>query len=197
MSARNVARGLLLPLLLASAAEVASRSGAIDARILPPLEAIAATFWHLLAHGDLLAALVASIARDLQGFALGSLLGLAAGIALGRSRTAQLAFGGGFDFARQIALFAWVPLISTWCGIGESAKIVFVALAAFVPVALNTRRGVRDVPVALIEVGRTLCFTESQMLIRVVLPAALPSILTGIHLALIHSWLATIGANTS
>jgi sulfonate transport system permease protein len=85
-------------------------------------------------------------------------------------------------------------MISVWFGLGDTAKVVFLSLAAFFPVLLNTFEGIRSVPRELIEVGRVFALSPLQMLRRVVLPAALPSIFNGVHLALIYAWLATLGA---
>jgi sulfonate transport system permease protein len=95
---------------------------------------------------------------------------------------------------KQISLFAWIPLISVWFGLGDVAKVVFLSLAALVPVVVNTCDGLRNVPPSLLEVARVYRFTRWQTIVGVMLPAALPSIFTGIYLALVYSWLATIGA---
>jgi len=94
---------------------------------------------------------------------------------------------------KQISLFAWIPLLSVWFGLGDAAKVAFLSLAAFFPVVLNTFEGIRSVPAELLEVARVLRFTRRQWLTKVVLPSATPSIFTGIHLALIYAWLATLG----
>ncbi|MCY1288944.1 putative aliphatic sulfonates transport permease protein SsuC [compost metagenome] len=72
--------------------------------------------------------------------------------------------------------------------------MVFLSLAAFFPVVLNTFEGIRAVPADLLEVARVLRFSRVQVLWRVVLPSAAPSIFSGIHLGLIYAWLATLGA---
>jgi sulfonate transport system permease protein len=89
-------------------------------------------------------------------------------------------------------VLAWIPIISIWFGFAETAKIVFIAVAAFVPVALNTQEGVESASAQLVEVARALRFNRRQLFSRVFLPSAAPSILTGVHLALIYSWLATV-----
>jgi sulfonate transport system permease protein len=91
-------------------------------------------------------------------------------------------------------LFAWIPLISVWFGLGDVAKVVFLSLAALVPVVVHTSDGIRAVSPALLDVARVFRYSKLQTVRYVVLPAALPSIFTGIYLALIYSWLATLGA---
>lgn len=187
-------RGLALPLALLASWEIASRTGLIDPRFLPPLEAILVTAWRELARGDLLYHLAASLLRNLAGFAIGSATGVVFGVLLGLSRTAEKLVGPTFHALKQIAVLAWIPIISIWFGFAESAKIAFIALAAFIPVALNTIEGMRNAPPQIVEVTRALRFSRLQQLRRVYLPSAVPSILTGVHLALIYSWLATVGA---
>lgn len=119
---------------------------------------------------------------------------LALGAVLGLSALAQRLVGPSFNTFKQVSLFAWIPLISVWFGLGDVAKVVFLSLAALVPVAVNTRDGLRKVSPALLEVARVYGYTRWQTLVEVRLPAALPSIFTGLYLGLIYSWLATIGA---
>jgi sulfonate transport system permease protein len=191
---RRGLRGAVLPVLLLAGWEVASRDGLADPRLLPPLEQVARTAVDQVLRQDLLGNLGASLARDIAGCALGTSIGLMLGVVLGVWRLGGRVFMPSFDGLRQIAVLAWVPLISVWFGVGEAAKIVFIAMAALIPVTLNTYQGVRDAPVALVEVARTLMFSRWQVVTRLYLPAALPSIATGVHLALIYAWVASIGA---
>ena len=135
-----------------------------------------------------------SLRRDLTGFAIGTGLGVAVVLLLGLSRIADRIFTRWFNGLKQIALLAWIPLISIWFGFDESAKVVFVALAAAIPVILNIVEGIRLTSRKIIEVGEVFRFNRRQLIFLIYLPSAMPSILTGIHLALIYSWLATIGA---
>ena len=183
-------RGAVLPILLLAAWETASRCGLIDPHILPPLEIVAAGAWNPALPGDL----AASLMRDLTGFALGTAAGVLFGGLLGLSRVAARLLLPSFDFVKQIAIFAWIPLIAMWFGVGETAKIVFIALAAFTPVVVNTIEGIGSAPRPLLEVGAVLTFGRFQRIRRIIIPAALPAIMTGLQLALIYAWLATIGA---
>jgi sulfonate transport system permease protein len=142
----------------------------------------------------LLGQLLASLARDLGGALLGSVVGVAIGSLMGLSRIWERLLGSSFHSAKQVAIFAWIPLMSVWLGTGEAAKVVFIALAAFYPVALNTFEGIRSVAPEHVEVARVFRFSQTQVLRHVVLPGAAPAILAGIQLGLVYSWLATIGA---
>lgn len=187
-------RGLALPLLLLAFWQAASHFGLVDRRILPPLERVAHTAIDQVVNHGLLSHLAISLLRDMVGFLLGATLGLIAGALLGLSRTIDLLVFPSFNGLRQIAILAWIPLISIWFGIGEAAKVVFITAAAFIPVVLNTYEGFRSAPDSLVEVARALTFTRWQAITRLYLPSALPSIATGVHLALIYSWVASIGS---
>ena len=144
--------------------------------------------------GALTEALSGSLWRWFWGFLIGSVIGLLFGGLIGASRWADRLLGPSFHTLKAISLFAWIPMISMWFGLGDTAKIVFVAMAAFFPVVLNTYEGVRSVPRELVEVARVYRYSAWQLIARVVAPSAAPSIFTGIQLSLIYTWLATLGA---
>lgn len=187
-------RGLVLPLALLAVWYFLTALQLVNTKLIVPPGAVLATAWKVVSGGELLAGLQASLLRDLAGFAAGSTAGILLGLLLGVSRWAERLVGPTFHTLKQISLFAWLPLLSTWLGTGEAAKILFIALSAFYPVALGTFEGVRSVGHAQFEVARVLGFTRWQRSWRLVLPAAAPQIATGLHLALLYAWLATIGA---
>ena len=187
-------RGFVIPALLLAAWWAAARFVAPDS----PLLVAPAKVWHAALEealsGRLFTALGASLARDLAGFTIGALAGLAFGAALGASRLFEKLAGPSFHTLKQISLFAWIPLLSVWFGLGDAAKVAFLSLAAFFPVVLNTFEGIRGVPADLLEVARVLGFGRLRTWSRVIVPAAAPSIFAGIHLGLIYAWLAALGA---
>jgi sulfonate transport system permease protein len=168
--------------------------GWTESRLFVPIESVLLAGVRLVGDGELLRALGASLQRMAAGFAVGAAAGLCFGVALGLSRPLERLVGPTFHTIKQVSLFAWLPLISLWFGLGELSKIVFISLAAFFPVALNAFDGVRSVPRELIEVARALELSRVQTIRRVVLPAASPALFTGLALALIYAWLGTLGA---
>jgi sulfonate transport system permease protein len=187
-------RTVALPVALLLTWEFVSHAGLADPRFLPPLEAVAARGWTEITEGQLLLDIAMSLTRDIAGFTVAAVLGVPVGLALGLSAIVERVFGPTFSAYRQIALFAWIPLISMWFGTGEEAKIAFVALAAFNPIVFNSAEGARSIPGQYREVARVLTFGRWQLLRYVALPGAFPSIVTGLHLGLIYAWLATVGA---
>lgn len=187
-------RGAVIPLLLLAAWWLAVKSGLSTSPLLVAPEKVWATAVEQVTSGKLFVALGASLWRDLAGFAIGAGAGLLFGAALGASPLVEKLAGPSFHTLKQISLFAWIPLLSVWFGLGDAAKVAFLSLAAFFPVVLNTFEGIRSVPAELLEVARVLRLTRWQRWRRVILPSASPSIFAGIHLGLIYAWLATLGA---
>lgn len=188
-------RGALLPALVFAAWTLADRLPAARAASLfvSPGQ-VAEAGARLVRGGAFWPALGASLERLLAGFSIGASAGLALGAALGFSRRAERIIAPTFHALKQVSIFAWIPLIGMWFGLGEGGKIAVLAWAAFFPMFLNTLEGVRSVPRDLLETGKAYAFTRAQLAREVVLPAALPSILTGVSLSLLYAWLAALGA---
>lgn len=128
------------------------------------------------------------------GFLVSCILALPLGIALGLNRGLARLFFPLFEFLRHVPPLAVLPLLILWLGIGETSKSAVIVMAAFFPIFLNTLDGVRHCDSGLAEVGQTLGLHKRQILRRIILPAALPSIFTGLRLGLGYSWRALIGA---
>jgi len=187
-------RGWILPAGLVLLWWLAVKFNWSTSPLLVPVDKVWDTAVQQVRSGELAIALEASLRRDLIGFAIGVSAGLVFGVAFGLSRLFERLIGPTFHTLKQISLFAWIPLLSVWFGLGDAAKVAFLSLAAFFPVVLNTFEGIRSVPADLVEAARVLKFNRRQWLFKLILPAASPSILAGIHLALIYAWLATLGA---
>ena len=187
-------RGAVVPVALLLLWALASALNWADPRLLPPPWQVLEALLSAITDGSLWTHLSASLQRNLSGFAIGAVIGVLFGGALGMSRWAERLVGPTFHTLKQIALFAWIPLLSAWFGFGEPAKIAFIALAVFYPVALNSFEGIRSTRLELLEVSHVLGLSPLQRLRKLVLPSAAPAIFTGLHLGLIYAWLATIGA---
>lgn len=187
-------RGFVLPAILALAWWLVSANGWGNGYIFIPFERIWASFAGMVADGSLLRAFFGTIGRMAAGFALGAGLGLALGLLTGLNQTAGRVISPTFHAIRQIAVFAWMPLLTAWLGIGGQTIVALVALAAFYPTVINVEAGCRNVPVPYLEVGRALELSQRQMITRIILPSAAPAIFAGLELALATAWLSTIGA---
>lgn len=145
--------------------------------------AIAIAFWGLLVSGELPTALMTSMQAFAVGFALSIVIGVPLGLIIGRSRILENAVGVYITAGNAMPLVAFVPLLILWFGLGFMVKAAIVFLMSVFPICINTWLGVRAVPKTLIEVGRALVAPNSVIIRRIVLPATLPYIMTGIKLA--------------
>ncbi|GGX83035.1 ABC transporter permease subunit [Massilia dura] len=161
-------------------------------QILPPPSMVASTFIDLVRTGELPENLWISMWRVLAGFAAGGLGGLALGVLMGLSPTAKDYLYPTFRLIAQVPSIGWLPLLMMLVGIGEALKIILISKAAFVPIALNTYKGLQGVSTRFIEVARVYRFTRWQLLSKVVFPAALPQVWNGIRYGLTHAWLALV-----
>jgi sulfonate transport system permease protein len=187
-------RGFVLPVLLGLTWWAISANGWGNAYIFITYDKIWSSFTTMAADGSLVRAFFGTVGRMAAGFAIGAGFGIALGLLTGLNQTAGRAISPSFHALRQIAVFAWMPLLTAWLGVGGQTIIALVALAAFYPTVINVEAGCRNVPLPYLEVGRALELSRRQMITRIILPAAAPAIFSGLELALATAWLATIGA---
>jgi len=181
-----------LPALLFVLWTVGSARGWIAPQILPPPAHVADSLAELAASGDLARHTLISLQRVLVGFAAGTLLGFTTGAALGLSRTLEAYVLPGFNALVQIPVLGWLPFLLLLVGVGEPLKYLLIAHAALVPVTMSTLQGFRHAPPALDEAARVFGYTRRQRIVHVVLPAAIPTLATGVRLAFTKSWLALV-----
>ncbi|MGL4967434.1 MAG: ABC transporter permease [Inquilinus sp.] len=141
-------------------------------------------FWKMTASGQLPKAFVSSMQPFLAGYALAALLGVPAGLLLGRFRVLDAAFGIYVIAGYSTPLIALVPLLMIWFGLGFVVKTVIIFLLTFFPVCINTWIGVKAVPKTLLEVGTAFCAPQSAVMRQIVLPAVLPYIMAGLRLGI-------------
>lgn len=188
----RAAAGLIVPLAALVAWALTDRLGWLPEQILPSPALVGQTLLDLWRSGELLDHTAISLLRVLQGFALGAGTGLLLGIGMGLSRTVDDYARPLFTAVAYVPALGWIPLLILVVGIDEMLKVLVIAKAAFVPVTINTRAGIRGVPPALVEVGEVFRYDRWQLLSRVVLPAAVPPVFTGIRYGLTHAWLALV-----
>jgi sulfonate transport system permease protein len=185
--------GLLLPTLALLGTEAIVRAGLVPAHLLPPPSALLVTLREL-AGADLAWHVGASSLRVAIGYAGGAALGIVAGALGGLDRRAAALLDPTFQALRAVPSLAWVPLLLLWLGIDEAPKLVLIAIGAFFPVYLGTAAGIRGVDRKLVEVGRMVGLRGAALARRVLLPAALPSLLTGLRNGLSLAWMFMVAA---
>jgi NitT/TauT family transport system permease protein len=144
---------------------------------------IAAAAVTMIASGELWTYLWPSLVVLAIGLTLAAIIGIAIGLLLARFWVLDVAFGVYITFLYSTPSVALVPLIVLWAGFETTAKVVILFLFAFFPMTINTYQGVKNVDNKLIEVGRAFRCSEAQLWTNIVLPGALPFIVTGLRLA--------------
>jgi len=137
----------------------------------------------MIASGELWQYLAPSLLVLLLGLAIAAVLGIGTGLLLARYWALDTAFDMYVTFLYSIPSVALLPVIVLWAGFDVSAKVIVLVLFAYFPLAINTYQGVKNVDPKLIEVGRAFHCSEGQLWRNVVLPGALPFIVTGFRLA--------------
>ena len=136
----------------------------------------------------------ASTWRVFVGFGWGVALGIILGLLIGLSRVTERVLDPTIQVMRNIPVTAWVPLSLVFFGIGNAPAIFLIGLGAFFPAAINSTHGVRQINITLYKAARMMGANEQELLSRVILPAALPSILTGVRLSMGIAWVLVVVA---
>ncbi len=172
------------PIVLLLVWEALSRAGIIPTRTLAAPSSVIATLWEMARSGELAANLVVSFGRAAVGLAIGATIGVVLGLVAGLSRAGDAVVDPIMQIKRTIPVVALTPLFIVWFGIGETPKIALIAFATVFPVYLNLYQGIRGVDIRLIDMARSYGLNQAEIVRDVILPGALPSLLTGLRYAL-------------
>ncbi|NIJ90206.1 sulfonate transport system permease protein [Xanthomonas arboricola] len=185
--------GWLLPLSFFAAIELSAAFGWTPRYLLPPPSQILSTLADEAGRG-LAGHIGASVLRVLAGFTIGAGLGVLVGVGVGLSRWLERLLDPSFQALRAVPSLAWVPLLLLWMGIDEAPKITLIAIGAFFPVYLGVVTGLRQVDRTLVELGESYGLSKLRLVRRILLPAALPSIFTGLRTSLSLAWMFLVAA---
>jgi len=155
----------------------------IDPVLFTTPSAVALAGYQMIVSGELWSYLWPSLVVLVVGLAISAVLGIGVGLLLARFWVADVAVDMYITFLYSTPTVALVPLIVLWVGFESTAKIVILFLFAFFPLVINTYQGVKNVDPRLLEVGRAFRCSERQLWTNIILPAALPFIVTGLRLA--------------
>ena len=204
--ATRVAAGAAVPLLLVAAWWLASRTGALSPRLLPPPGKVLDSGGEFLFGGSggrripgvipfkggAAIHLPASLQRWLVAYAIAVSIGVPLGLGLGLSRWMSAALDPLVQAFRAVPITAWLPIALVWFGFGEGAARYLVFIGAFYPVVIATTDAARRVPRPLVDAARMLGTPRRALARRVYLPAAMPGIVTGLRLGLTFGWTSLI-----
>lgn len=190
---RRGVKGWLLPCLIVIVLEIVVRIGWIPAYQMPAPSDVALTLVEL-AQGALGKHVLASVGRVLAGFVIGASLALVFAAWVGLSRESEAYLEPTFAGLRAIPSLAWVPLLLLWLGIDETSKVVLIAIGAFFPVYVNGVAAIRNIDRKLVEVGQMYGFSARRLTLRILLPAAMPGLFTGLRSGLSMAWMFLVAA---
>ena len=166
----------------------------IRAVILPAPEAVWRELLDMVRAGTLATDMQVSLWELLWGFLVGAATGLLSGIALARHRWLRAFLDPIVETFRFVVPFSLVPLVVVWFGVAPAGKIFVVAYACYFVVAINTAAAIQGIDPLLLKAADMLGITGWRLLGQVILPAALPRILTGLQVALASAWVAVVAA---
>jgi ABC-type nitrate/sulfonate/bicarbonate transport system permease component len=146
--------------------------------------AIAVAASAMIASGELLSALLSSIHTQIYAFTIATVIGLTVGMLIGRYKIVDVSTDWLVSALYTTPQVAIIPLVILWFGLGATAKIFIVTVSAVFPILINTTAGVRNVPTQLIDVGMAFAANERQIFTKVIVPSALPYVMTGLRLGL-------------
>lgn len=174
--------------LLLACWEGAARLGSWEAALLPAPSRVAQTLWRALEDGSLLLATAVSLRRILVGYALSLVLGTLLGVALARFRRLEETVGTLVMGLQTLPSICWLPLALLWFGLNDRAILFVVIMGSLLAVTVTVQDGVRNLPPTYERAARTMGTGPVAMYTRVLLPASLPSVLTGAKLGWSFAW---------
>ncbi len=173
--------------------EIVARAGVFPPRLFPSLETIAAAFWRLTLSGILPHHALDTVIRLGAGFALAAVVGVTIGILMGRSRLAEDIALPLVSIGAPIPGLAYAPLFLLWFGLGNTSAVLLVAFVSAFPIVFNTWTGVKAVKEIWVRSAQAMGADDTRLFRHVILPGALPYILTGLRLGLAQAWRILVG----
>lgn len=172
----------------------ATSFGLVNSFLLPAPKTVWRALLELWSGGDLTRHIAASASRVGVGYLLAVVIAVPVAILLAFASHLRMLINPVLEFMRQVPPLALMPLLMLWLGIGEAQKIGIIVLACFFPVFLGMRGGIAQVDPKLIEVGKVSGLTRLDIVSRIIIPSALPSLVIGLRIGLGYSWRALVGA---
>jgi len=192
---RQVVLNVAGVLLFLAAWEVLPRSiPGLNLLLFPPPSGIVGALRELALSGELFLHAATSVARSLGGFAVGAVLGVSLGVVTAMVAPLRFLSDPMLHGFRAVPAIALVPLAVVWFGIGEVSKLALITWGTFFPVWINTYLGARDVSATLVRSARSLGASRSTLILRVILPAALPLIIAGLRQSLAIALVVMVAA---
>lgn len=190
----RIAGGFVVPILIIAAWQFVTATGIVPPYRLPGPWSVVEAAKDLVDRGELWLHIAISVQRVFIGFAVGSAIALVFAALVGLSRVGSALFAPTLVALRAVPSLAWVPLLILWLQVGEQSKITLIAIGAFFPVYTTVADALRHVDPQLVEAGRTFGLRGWSLFRTVQLPAVVPSVVSGLRLALAQAWLFLVAA---
>lgn len=190
----RVAGGFIVPIIILAAWQWATATGVVPPYRLPGPWAVVEAGIEQIQRGELWLHIAISVQRVFIGFLAGSAVALAFAAVVGLSRAGGALLAPTLVALRAVPSLAWVPLLILWLQVGEESKITLIAIGAFFPVYTTVADALRHVNPQLVEAGRTFGLRGWSLFRTVQLPAVIPSVVSGLRLALAQAWLFLVAA---
>jgi ABC-type nitrate/sulfonate/bicarbonate transport system permease component len=184
---------LLSPLLVLIVWEVITSAGWVESWFLPVPTEVLKTLYQMTVSGELLEHTAISMGRAITGYALAAVVGISLGLLIAWSTIIEDFFDPLIELLRPLSTFALIPIVFLWFGIGNVSKVIIIFKSCFFPIVLNTIAGIKGVDQKLIRAARSLGASGHQLWTRVLIPSALPTIITGLRISTAISMMALVG----
>ena len=174
--------------------ELTVRFSGWSEHVFPGPSIVIVSLWELIVDGTLFKHAVASLFRVTAGFYLAMLFGIPLGIFLGRLETARLFLNPIIHFLRPISPLAWIPLSMLWFGIGDKPAVFLIFLSSFFPLVVSTTIAVSSINPIYFQVASNFNFSRSEVVMKIVIPAIIPEVVTALRLTVTIAWLVVVAA---
>jgi sulfonate transport system permease protein len=193
-AATYLAKYFSVTIIIIALWETSSQSGWIPPYVLPSPHGIAELFINTMLDGTLIKHILISIGRVLSGFAIAAGAAILLGIGISLSKNFEAFTKLILQVLKPIPPIAWIPIAIIWLGIGEQSKVFIIFIGAVFPILLNTVDGIKQIDKRFIEVSRTFEIPYPKLVLKVILPGALPQMLTGLKVGLSNAWICVVAA---
>jgi NitT/TauT family transport system permease protein len=190
---RNALRNAFPFVVVGTVWEVLAHLGLFPQRLFPPLEAVASALVRLTANGVLPHHTLDTLIRLIAGFALAAVIGVGIGVLMGRSRRAEDIMLPVISIGAPIPGLAYAPLFLLWFGLGNISSVLLVAFVSAFPIIYNSWTGVKAVKDIWVRSAQAMGADDRRLFRHVIMPGALPYILTGLRLGLAQAWRILVG----
>ncbi|CAG9268087.1 Putative aliphatic sulfonates transport permease protein SsuC [Paraburkholderia unamae] len=191
---RHKATAWLLPLAIVLLWQLGSSLGVIPATLLPSPLYVLGTLQYLATNGDLWRDVRASGIRVIEGYLLAAVVAIALGVGMGLYRPFNRVVDSLMQVLKPVPPIAWIPLSILWFGIDEGAKIFIIVLGAFFPILTSTVDAIRQTDARYVELAKVLELPRRLFIFRLMIPGALPQIISGLRLGLAMAWMCVVAA---